>query len=287
MAYVLLTVACYTISSLGDKHISSRLKCSPAEFAFIVSSATMVWIGITIPFMGWGFQINIKNSLLLLSLTVWKVVEFYTSALLLKTVSAYELKAWLGINIVGSYFYNMFCGIYRADMRIIICSVVLLTGILMIMNGRGMSDSPEGSSFGRLCFLFLLFIISKFLYGLTLGQMTQGCKTTSVLLLVMLLTALLQLPQIRIGELARRKGIGGAAFTRLPNAAGLILEALVAMQNIFLYAMIQPVQLALLFVASLVKKESMGKMKLAGSLLCIISVCAITILINTGKEIQK
>lgn len=283
MVCVLLTVACYTISSLGDKHISSRLQCSPAEFAFIVSFATMIWIGITIPFMGWGFRFNVTNILLLLSLTIWKVAEFYTSALLLKTVSAYELKAWLGINIVGSYFYNVFCGIYQADMWIICCSVILLAGILMIMKGRRISDSSESSSLGRLCFLFLLFIVSKFLYGLTLGQMTQGCRTTSVLLLVMLLTALLQLPRIQISELARRKGMAGAALTRLPNAAGLILEAFVAMENIFLYAMIQPVQLALLFAASLVKKESMGKMKLAGSLLCIFSVCAITVLIYCKK----
>ena len=285
MVGVLLTVVCYTVSSLGDKHISSKLQCSPAEFAFIVSFATMVWIGITIPFMGWGFQFNMTNILLLLSLTIWKVAEFYTSALLLKIVSVYELKAWLGINIVGSYFYNVFCGMYQTNIWVVCCSMILLAGILMIMKGREISDSSEGGSLGRLCVLFLLFIISKFLYGLTLGQMTQGCKTTSVLLLVMFLTALMQLPRIRISELASRKGMAGAALTRLPNAAGLILEALVAMENMFLYAMIQPVQLALLFAASLVKKESMGKMKLAGSLLCIISVCAITVLIYTGKEI--
>lgn len=51
---VLLAVACYTISSLGDKYISSKLKCSPAEFAFIVSFATMLWIGITLSLTGWG-----------------------------------------------------------------------------------------------------------------------------------------------------------------------------------------------------------------------------------------
>lgn len=279
MTGVLLTVVCYTISSLGDKYISSRLKCSPAEFAFIVSFATMVWIGITFPITGWGFPFNMRNGLILLSLAVWKVMEFYTSALLLKTVSAYELKAWLGINIVCSYHFNVMQGVYRADVWVALCSVILLMGIVMIMKGRDESRRTEEGSFGKLCLLFLLFILSKFLYGLMLGQMTQGCRTTSVLFIVMLVTALLQLPRIQVRELMGRKGMGGAALTRLPNAAGLILEAMIAMENIFLYAMIQPIQLALLFVASIGKREPMGRMKLAGSLLCILSVCAITVLI--------
>lgn len=114
---VLLAVACYTISSLGDKYISSKLKCSPAEFAFIVSFATMLWIGITLSLTGWGYQFNRRNGVILSLLVLWKLIELYTSALLLKTVSAYELKAWLGINIVCSYLYNVLCGIYQTDLR--------------------------------------------------------------------------------------------------------------------------------------------------------------------------
>jgi len=276
---VLFTVVCYTISSLGDKYISSKLKCSPAEFAFIVSFATMLWIGVTFPFMGWGFQPNIRNGVVLLLLVLWKMAEFYTSALLLKTVSAYELKAWLGINIICSYFYNVFCGMYHIDIRIIFCSAILLLGIIMIMRGREKTEQILTESFGKLCVLFLLFILSKLLYGLTINQMTEDCKATSVLFLVMFFVALLQLPHIHVKELIRRKGAGAAALTRLPNAGGLIFEAFVAMENIFLYSMIQPVQLALLFAASLIQKEPMGKMKFWGSLLCIFSVCAITVLI--------
>lgn len=279
MMGVLLTVVCYTISSLGDKYISAKLKCSPAEFAFVVSFATMVWIGVTFPATGWGFQFNMRNGLILLSLVVWKVMEFYTSALLLKAVSAYELKAWLGINIVCSYFFNVIHGIYKADIRVMFSSAVLLLGIVMIMKGRDDKKQSAEGGFGKLSVLFLMFITSKFLYGLMLGQMTRACKTTSVLFIVMFVTALLQLPRIHVRELAGRKGIGGAVLTRLPNAAGLIMEALIAVENIFLYAMIQPIQLALLFAASIVKKEPMGKMKLTGSLLCIFSVCAITVLI--------
>lgn len=275
---VLLAVACYTISSLGDKYISSKLKCSPAEFAFIVSFATMLWIGITLSLTGWGYQFNRRNGVILSLLVLWKLIELYTSALLLKTVSAYELKAWLGINIVCSYLYNVLCGIYQTDLRIIGCSAILLLGIIMIVRGRNLEQTMT-AGFGKLCVLFLLFIISKLLYGLTMNQMTEDCKATSVLFLVMFFVALLQLPRIHVRELAKRKGIGGAALTRLPNAGGLIFEASVAMKSVFLFSMIQPVQLALLFAASLIQKEPMGKMKFLGSLICIFSVCAITVLI--------
>lgn len=279
MYYVMLTVACYTISSLGDKYISSKLKCTPPEFAFIVSFATMIWIGVLIPFTGWGFVFTVHNLFLLLSLVVWKIMEFYTSAVLLKTVSAYELKAWLGINIAWSYYYNTIQGIYQWNIWVVLFTLMLFTGIIMIVQGQTVQEGAFSISKKRLCILFLLFIASKFLYGLTMGQMTE-CKTTSVLSLVMLLTALMQWKRVKIKELIKRSGMTGAFLTRIPNAAGLILEAFAAIESLFLYAMIQPVQLALLFIVSLVKKEPMRKKKLAGSLLCIFSVCAITVLVS-------
>ena len=111
-----------------------------------------------------------------------------------------------------------------------------------------------------------------------MGKMTKDCKASSVLLLVMFLTAFIQLKKVSIKEIGKKKGIIRAALTRIPNAAGLILEAFAAMENLFLYAMIQPIQLLLLFLFSLIKKEPMGKKKFIGSILCIFAVCIITIL---------
>ena len=275
MYYVILTVICYTISSLGDKYISAKLKCTPAEFAFIVSFATMIWLGVTIPFTGFHFSFTIQNTLILLSLVVWKIMEFYTSALLLKTVSAYELKAWLGINIAFSYYYNIIQGIYSWKPWLFLCTLLLLLGILMIIKDKTIE---EQTSKKRLCILFLFFIASKFFYGFMMGKMTKDCKASSVLLLVMFLTAFIQLKKVSIKEIGKKKGIIRAALTRIPNAAGLILEAFAAMENLFLYAMIQPIQLLLLFLFSLIKKEPMGKKKFIGSILCIFAVCIITIL---------
>ena len=146
MPGVILTVACYTLSSLGDKQISQKLKCSPAEFAFIVSAASMMWLLFTIPFMGWGLTINVRNGVILLFLTGCKFLEFYTSAILLKSVSAYELKAWLGINIVISYLYNVVKGIYQWDFVVSLFFALLLVGIVLIMAGqRDLAEKGEGA----------------------------------------------------------------------------------------------------------------------------------------------
>lgn len=279
MIGIMLTAACYTVSSIEDKRITSKLKCTPAEFAFIVSSATMARIGAAMPFIGWGFVFSMHNCLILLALAAAKIIEFYTSAILLKTVSAYELKAWLGINIVCSYYYNAINGVYAWNPWVILFSILLFIGIAMIVSGQNVSRKERRYSRWVLCLLFLLFIGSKFLYGLMFGLMTHGCEATSVLFIVMLLTAFIQLSKIQIRDVTGRKGITGAVVSRIPNAAGLILEVFVAMQDVFLYAMIQPVQLAVLFLFSIVKKEPMGGRKLAGSILCLLSVCVITFLI--------
>ncbi len=50
MFWSILTVGCYTISSLGDKFISAKLKYKANEFAFFVALGTSVWLGIMLMF---------------------------------------------------------------------------------------------------------------------------------------------------------------------------------------------------------------------------------------------
>lgn len=93
MFWSLLTVGCYTISSLGDKYISVKLKYKASEFTFFVAVATLGWLGMIIIFDGWKLDVSGENILLLACLVLWKLGEFYSLAILLKIVSAYELKA--------------------------------------------------------------------------------------------------------------------------------------------------------------------------------------------------
>lgn len=265
MLWVILTVVCYTISSLGDKYIAGKLKCRPEEFSFLVSAATAVWILPVIIFSGWRFIISAENIFGLVIIIFLKLLEFYSSAILLKTVSAYELKAWLGINIILSYGCNVIQGKSSINFWIIVCSCLLLGGIVLINR--------------KITWWFAAFILSKFFYGLQMGRMTGENASTSILFLAMLAISIIYLPKVKLKDFAKKEGIGLAVMTRLPNAAGLITEAMAATQNIFLYAMVQPMQLLILFVVSLVNREAMGKIKFAGSVICIGSIFWITIMV--------
>ncbi len=72
-------------------------------------------------------------------------------------------------------------------------------------------------------------------------------------------------------------------LTRIPNAAGLYTEAVAAQQNLLLYALIQPLQLAALFAVALIRREDLGARKLAGSVLTLVSVTVMTILIYINR----
>lgn len=274
MLWSLLTVCSYTISSLGDKYISSRMKCKPSEFAFIVSSATTFWLGLLLPFKGWQFEFTPISLGLLALMVVWKMMEFYSSALLLKIVSAYELKAWLGINIIISYVIDIINGSSQLNFIAIFFSGMLLIGITMIIY-----EQKQQLAMRKLVFLSLIFITSKFMYGFQMNMLSKQCSSLSTIFLVMLIIALIQFTKINKKKMIHKKGMPMATLSRVPNAIGLLTEAITALQSVFLYAMIQPMQLTILFVYSIARKEKMGKIKLIGSILSIISVSVIAIIV--------
>lgn len=281
MLFSLLTVVFYAASSLGDKFISQRLECSAKEFSFLVSFATAIFLALLLPFLGWEFAFSWRSVLILLLLIACKVGEFYTSASLLKTVSAYELKAWLSINVIVSYLVDLGRGMESFFWSFIPCAAVLLLGVGMI----ALSHQHEGTDKKSKGILYLLlslgYIASKFLYGLAINELdlTSEAARISTLLLVMIGVALLQLPFVRFRTFFKRKGLVLGALTRLPNAAGLWTEAIAAQQNLLLYSLVQPMQLFILFIAALIKREPLTKSKLIGTIAALTAVTVMTILI--------
>lgn len=81
MIWIVLTVICYTLSSLGDKFIADKLKCKRTEFTFIVSATTSFWLGIILMFSGWKFEWIAENILVVVFMIIWKILEFYTMAM--------------------------------------------------------------------------------------------------------------------------------------------------------------------------------------------------------------
>lgn len=271
MIWAMLTVVFYAITAYGDKYISVRLKCSPGEYTFLVSSATVLWLLICLPFTGWNMQLKTQSLFLLVFLVIWKVLEFYTTAVLLKTMEPYELKAWLGINVVLSYGINLWEGRSRMQISMFVFALALIIGIYLIVT------SQKGKKISKSITVCLLYIFSKFMYGVHMGDMSSYGNSATVLIIVLSIVALLQLPKLRMKVIPKKKELAAAAMSRLTNAAGLITEAEAAVTNIYFYTLIQPLQLFVLFVISILTKSSMNRKKRVGSVLCVAAVLMMTI----------
>ena len=272
MVFSLLTVVFYTASSLGDKYISAKLQCSAQEFSFLVALSTAFFLALVLPFTGWNFAFTLQSGLALVVLVALKIAEFYTSAALLKTVSAYELKAWLSLNVIISYLVDLARGTETFFWAFLPCAAVLVAGIGLVAFGE------KREKLLRYILLSIIYIASKFLYGLQMNVL-EGTSPVCVLLLVMLGVALLQLPFVKFKTFFRKKGLALGALTRIPNAAGLWTEAIAAQQNLLLYSLVQPMQLAILFLTALIRREKMGKLRLAGSIVTLVAVTVLTVLI--------
>lgn len=272
MVFSLLTVVFYTASSLGDKYISAKLACSAQEFSFLVALSTAFFLALVLPFTGWNFAFTLQSGLALVVLVALKIAEFYTSAALLKTVSAYELKAWLSLNVIVSYLVDLARGTETFFWAFLPCAAALVAGIGLVAFGE------KREKLLRYILLSLIYIASKFLYGLQMNVL-EGTSPVCVLLLVMLGVALLQLPFVKFKTFFRKKGLALGALTRIPNAAGLWTEAIAAQHNLLLYSLVQPMQLAILFATALIRREKMGKLRLAGSIVTLVAVTVLTVLI--------
>ena len=215
---------------------------------------------------------TLQSGLALIVLVALKIAEFYTSAALLKTVSAYELKAWLSLNVIISYLVDLARGTETFFWAFLPCAAVLVAGIGLVAFGE------KREKLLRYILLSIIYIASKFLYGLQMNVL-EGTSPVCVLLLVMLGVALLQLPFVKFKTFFRKKGLALGALTRIPNAAGLWTEAIAAQQNPLLYSLVQPMQLAILFLTALIRREKMEKLRLAGSIVTLVAVTMLTVLI--------
>ena len=272
MLYSLLTVIFYAASSLGDKFISAKLKCGKQEFSLLVAASTALFLALTLPFVGWSFSFSLGSLLALAVLIFLKIAEFYTSADLLKSVSAYELKAWLSLNVLFSYLFDLLSGAEAFLWGILPCAAALLVGVGLIIFGERRT--------GKLKYvvLNLTYIASKLLYGMQMNALPAS-SPVSVLILVMAGVTLLQLPFVKPKTFLQKRGLALGALTRIPNAAGLWTEAIAAQQSLLLYSLVQPMQLLLLFVTALVQREKFTPLKLVGSILTLAAVTAMTLLI--------
>ena len=254
---------CYTITSLSDKYAAAKAKLSPDNFTFLMCASMSVFLALTLPFQTIAFTLTWQTFAGIALVAVCKLLEFRMSILVLKEMSAFELKAWLGVTLFLSYFADVFMGSALSFLRLaFICAAAL--GLVLIVR----SDKAEKINYKRIVLPLALYLASKFGYGFVIRTFSGYASSIMLLLPGLVLVASAVLPKVRFGEFGEKpKGTALVTLARIPNAVGMIMENAVITISLANYSLIQPMILVTLFVIGLIRREEHSKMNILGGVL--------------------
>lgn len=140
IALMLSVTACYTVTSLSDKYAVAKAGFTGDEFTFLMCSSMLVFLAVTLPFQEIRFAVSWQSFVAILLVALCKMLEFQMSAAVLKQLSAFELKAWLGTTLFVSYFTDVF---YGADFSVLkLCCLILTAAglVLIVKSGEKKGD---------------------------------------------------------------------------------------------------------------------------------------------------
>lgn len=268
ISLMLGVTACYTITSLSDKYAAAKAKFDPDEFTFLMCASMSVFLAATLPFQTIAFSLTWQFFAGVALVALCKLLEFKMSVLVLKEMSAFELKAWLGVTLFVSYFTDVFMGENLKALRLVfICFAAL--GLVLIVR----SDKAEKIHYRKIILPLLLYLAAKFGYGLTIRGFSDYASSIMLLLPGLVIVALLCLPKVRFRSYSEKpKGTLNVVLARIPNAAGMIMENMVIGISLSNYSLIQPLILVTLFVISLIRRETGSKANIIGGVLTIAGV---------------
>lgn len=266
---MLAVTACYTITSLSDKYAVSEAKFTGNEFTFLMCSSMSVFLAFTLPFQQLHFSLAWQSFAAILLIALCKLFEFQMSALVLKQLSAFELKAWLGITLFTSYITDV---LYGAELRLLklLCIAVTVVGLVFISR----SARAEKIEYRKILIPLVLYLAAKYGYGLVIKAFTPYISPTMQLLPALVLVAMIMLFMIKPSEIMakNKKGAVKVILARIPNAAGMLLENAIIAISLVNYSFIQPMILITLFFIGLIRRESCSKLNLIGSIICVTGV---------------
>lgn len=267
---MLAVTACYTICSLNDKYAAAKANFSGDEFTFLMCSSMSVFLALSLPLQNLSFSLTWQSFLAVLLVAMCKMLEFQMSARVLKQLSAFELKAWLGITLFASYFTDILFG---SELNIIklICIFATAAGLVFIAR-----SSKGGINYKQIILPLMLYLVSKYGYGLIIRSFSPYASSTMQLLPAMVIISLIMLPRVHIRELIKnnRSGVVKVVLARIPNTLGMLLENAVISISLANYSFIQPMILVTLFVIGLIRREKRSRLNLIGSIICIVGIVA-------------
>ena len=266
---MLAVTACYTITSLSDKYAVSEAKFTGDEFTFLMCSSMSVFLAVSLPFQTLEFTLCGQSFAAILLIALCKLLEFQMSALVLKQLSAFELKAWLGVTLFVSYITDILYGA-EAEALKFICIAATAVGLILIARS-GRSGKIE---YGKIAIPLILYLAAKYGYGLVIKAFTPYISPTVQLLPALVIVAIVMLFRIKPSEIIKknRQGTLKVILARIPNTAGMLFENAVIAISLSNYSFIQPMILVTLFIIGLIRREQHSRLNLIGSVICITGV---------------
>lgn len=296
MLMILLAAGCYTITSLSDKYAVAKLKLNGREMTFIMAAATVLFMTLLMPFVffgdyisahsfgefisDWrtnesfwaenGFSFSLPAVIFILLIAADKLLEFVLSAMVLKEMSAFELKAWLGIVIFVSYFTDVFKG---ASFNILCLLFILVTGVGLFLIAK--SNGKE-IHYKKILLPLIGYLAIRYFYGIIMQFGTPYMPSSVILYFALIVLTIGLLPTLNFKSLMSkdRKGMLLNAGSKLPNAVGLIAENATIAVSLTGASLIQPVILIALFFIGIIRKEACTKLNIAGGIISIIGIAA-------------
>ncbi len=260
---------CYTITSLSDKYAVAKAKFTGNEFTFLMCSSMAVFLCFTLPFQKVYFAKTWQSVLAVLLIAACKLLEFQMSALVLKQLSAFELKAWLGVTLFVSYITDVVCG---ADLRIIKIISIVITVIGLICIAK---SGREGKiNYPAIAIPLVLYLGVKYGYGLVIKSFSTYVSPTLQLWFAMILVAIVMAFFCKPKEILakNRRGAFWVVLARIPNTVGMLLENAIIAISLANYSFVQPMILVSLFFIGILRKEKHTRQNLIGSVICVIGV---------------
>ena len=163
MFLLILVVVCYTICSLSDKYAVSTAKFNGDELGFLMAAATAVFMACCLPFLDRTITLSWQSFAAIGLLCLSKILEFKLSAIILDEISAFELKAWLGITLFMSYATDIFLGEKPSVFKFLF--IVLTVAGLVFIAKSGRTDSGN-INYRRIVVPLVFYLLARYGYGI-------------------------------------------------------------------------------------------------------------------------
>jgi hypothetical protein len=282
---MLVVVACYTVCSLSDKYAVAKLKMDGNTLTWLMAAATAVFMLAYLPFDSRLFVLSVPAFAAIVCMTLSKLLEFKLAAVILVEMSAFELKAWLGITVFLSYITDLVGGTSKIGLSTPFqFGFIAVTAVGLFFIAK---SGNEKINYKKIALPLCVYLLAKYGYGLTVNLTQNYISPTLSLFCALVILAVGLAPAVHPIRLFKEqpKGAAFVAITKIPNVIGLVTENIVAVQSMSNYAFIQPMILVALFFIGLIRREKATRLNIIGSIVCIIGIVGFQVLNSISQNI--